>query len=106
MGVADVTESRWAMYLRLRILKKKKRRTQVTKRAKKPKTEITAMAQWGKDEIAALFCTLPVGLDVEDGLEFDSPVGKDDEEDMVESIESGYVVSVTSNFRQFRKTGR
>lgn len=68
----------------------------MTKRAKKPKTVITAMAQWGKDEISLLFWTLPVGLDVEDELEFDRPVGKDDEdENMVESIESGYVVSVT-----------
>lgn len=72
----------------------------MAKRAKKPKTVITAIAQWGKDEMSALFCTLPVGLDVEDELEFDDPVGKDDEdESIVESIESGYVVSVTSNCR-------
>ena len=107
IGVADVTESRWVGYLRFRHLKKKKRRTQVTKRTKKPKTEITAIAQWGKEEMAVLFWTLPVGLDVEDKLEFDKPVGKDDEdESMVESIESGYVVSVTLDFRQFRETGR
>ena len=72
----------------------------MTKRAKKPKTEITAIAQWGKDEIWLLFCTVPVGLDVEDKPEFDSPVGKDEEdENIVESIESGYVVSATSDFR-------
>lgn len=92
--------------LRLRILQKKKRRTQVTKRAKNPRTVITAIAQWGKDEVSLLFCTLPVGLDVEDGLEFDSPVGKEEDENMVESIESGYVVSVTLDFRQFRETDR
>lgn len=41
-----------------------------------------------------------MGLDVEDKLESESPVGKDDElENIVESIESGYVVSVTSGFR-------
>jgi hypothetical protein len=90
IGVADVTESRWLLFLRLRILQHKKRRTQVTKRAKKPKTEITAIAQSGKDEMLSLFCTLPVGLDVEDKLEFDNPVGEDEEdEDIVESIESG-----------------
>jgi hypothetical protein len=38
----------------------------------------------------SLFCTLPVGLEVEDKLEFDNPVGEDEEdEDIVESIESG-----------------
>lgn len=60
----------------------------MTKIAKNPKTEITAIAQWGNDEAAAAFCTLLVGLNVEDELEFE--VGEDDEaEDMVESIESG-----------------
>jgi hypothetical protein len=97
IGVADVTESRWVMNLRLRILQNKKRRTQVTTRAKRPKTEITAIAQWGKDEVWLLFCTVPVGLDVEDKLESDRAVGKDDEaENIVESIESGYVVSASS----------
>lgn len=72
----------------------------MAKRAKNPNTVITAIAQWGKDEVSLLFCTLPVGLDVEDKLELDSPVGEDDdEENMVESIESGYVVSVRSEFR-------
>lgn len=72
----------------------------MAKRAKKPKTEITAIAQWGNDEVSFMFCTLPVGLDVEDRLEFDSPVGSvDEDENMVESIESGYVVSVALDFR-------
>lgn len=84
IGVAEVTESRWVLNFRLRILQNKKRRTQVTKRAKKPKTEITAIAQWGKDEMSWEFCTLPVGFKVEVEL-----VGKDDDEDMVESIELG-----------------
>jgi hypothetical protein len=62
----------------------------VTKRAKNPKTVITAIAQWGKDELAPLFCTLPVGRNVEDEFEPGSPVDEDNEfEDMVESIESG-----------------
>ena len=61
----------------------------MTKRARKPKTEITAIAQSGKDVMLSLFCTLPVGLDV-DKLEFDKPVGEDEEdESIVESIESG-----------------
>lgn len=60
----------------------------MTKSAKKPKTEITAIAQWGKDELSLLFCTLPVGLNV-DEEESDSPVDPDveDERDEVEDIE-------------------
>lgn len=64
----------------------------MAKRAKKPKTEITAIAQWGKDELLSPFCTLPVGLPVEDESGFDSPVVGSDEgevDDLVESIESG-----------------
>ena len=84
-------------YLRLRILQNKKTRTQVTRRAKKPKTVITAIAQWGKDELSPLFCTLPVGLSVD---EFDDAEGgRDEVEDMVESIELAYVVSVIAYLR-------
>ena len=74
----------------------------MTKRAKKPKTEMTTIAQWGKDEPSLLFCTLPVGLNVD---EFDDPgesvaVGRREEvADMEESIELAYVVSVMAYFR-------
>lgn len=50
----------------------------MAKRAKKPKTEMTAIAQWGKDEVASPFCTLPVGLPVD---EEDTLVDRDEVED-------------------------
>lgn len=60
----------------------------MAKRAKKPNTEMTAIAQWGKDGSSLPFCTLPVGLpvDEDDKVELESPV---DEGDEVEDIESG-----------------
>ena len=69
----------------------------MTKRAKKPKTEMTTIAQWGKDESSLLFWTLPVGLNDE---ELESvAVDESEVEDMVESIELAYVVSVMAYFR-------
>lgn len=59
----------------------------MTNRAKKPKTEITAIAQSGKFEVSLLFCTLPVGLVVEEELEFDGTAEDADElEVIVESM--------------------
>jgi len=63
---------------------------------------MTTIAQWGKDEPSLLSCTLPVGLSVD---EFDDPgesvaVGRREEvEDMAESIELAYVVSVIACIR-------